>query len=309
MSTFIDNTLEMQLQESIRQALVAKGAMKMQANGTSYGAATTTATAPTAAVSQPSPSITINTANGTAPDVYRAICQVAKALSRDGISKGRRNEQQGFAFRGIDDVMNALSALLAGAELLILPRMSSRTQEERPTAKGGVLFYVTVRAEFDFVSVRDGSLHTVTMYGEAMDSADKATNKAMSAAYKYACLQVFCIPTEGMADDADLTTPTQAPRPTSAPAPIPAGVPPVRELKVVPDSQTRDDQRWATPADRRKDFIALRQKLGSLVYEEELERYSLTGSEVANGKFKSGQHAIDAFEALIAAARRQLGVQ
>ena len=38
-----------------------------------------------------------------------------------------------------------------------------------------------------------------------MDSGDKATNKAMSAAYKYAALQTFCIPTEGD-NDADATT-------------------------------------------------------------------------------------------------------
>ena len=45
----------------------------------------------------------------------------------------------------------------------------------------------------------------VTTYGEAMDSGDKATNKAMSAAYKYAAMQAFCIPTEGD-NDADATT-------------------------------------------------------------------------------------------------------
>jgi len=150
------------------------------------------------------------------PDVYRCICQVAKALSRDGISKGSRNQQQGYSFRGIDDIYNALSAQLAVADLCILPRMVSRTQEERTTAKGGVLFYVTVQAEFDFVSAKDGSHHTVTMFGEAMDTADKATNKAMSAAYKYACLQVFCIPTEGMANDADATTHEPAPKQTPA---------------------------------------------------------------------------------------------
>jgi hypothetical protein len=68
-----------------------------------------------------------------------------------------------------------------------------------------VLFYVTVEAEFDFVSSQDGSKHTVKTYGEAMDSGDKATNKAMSAAYKYAAFQTFCIPTEGD-NDADAHT-------------------------------------------------------------------------------------------------------
>lgn len=52
----------------------------------------------------------------------------------------------------------------------------------------------------------DGSIHTVTTYGEAMDSGDKATNKAMSIAYKYAAFQAFCIPTEETAIDADAET-------------------------------------------------------------------------------------------------------
>lgn len=151
------------------------------------------------------------------PEVYAAICKVQKALSKDGIAKSRKNQQQGYSFRGIDDVYNSISALLAGADLCILPRMAERTQEERSTAKGGTLFYVTVRADFDFVSARDGSKHTVTMYGEAMDSADKATNKAMSAAYKYACMQVFCIPTEGM-EDADGTTHETVTKPKPTPA-------------------------------------------------------------------------------------------
>lgn len=145
------------------------------------------------------------------PDVYRAIAYVMKEIGKEGISKDGRNQQQGYNFRGIDAVFNALNPILADANLCILPRMVLRTHEERATAKGGVLFYVTVQADFDFVSAADGSKHTVTMYGEAMDSGDKATNKAMSAAYKYACMQVFCIPTEGM-EDADATTHAPVPK-------------------------------------------------------------------------------------------------
>ena len=133
-------------------------------------------------------------------DVYAAIVRVSAAISKDGIAKGSKNEQQGYKFRGIDDVYNSLSAIIAGADLCILPRMTERTVIERQTKSGGMLFSVTVRVEYDFVSARDGSLHTVSMYGEAMDSGDKATNKAMSAAFKYACMEVFCIPTEGMPD-------------------------------------------------------------------------------------------------------------
>ncbi|WAL81344.1 ERF family protein [Pandoraea sp. XJJ-1] len=147
----------------------------------------------------------------TTNKVYQAINKVQKALSETGISKDRRNQQQGYQFRGIDDVYNALSPLLAENGLCILPRMLSRSCEERQTAKGGVLFYVTVEAEFDFVSAEDGSKCVVRTYGEAMDSGDKATNKAMSAAYKYAAFQTFAIPTEGN-PDADSETHSVSPK-------------------------------------------------------------------------------------------------
>lgn len=143
--------------------------------------------------------------------VYKAINRVQAALAKDGISKDRRNQQQGYNFRGIDDVYNALSPLLAEHGLCILPRILSREIQERATAKGGVMFYVTVEAEFDFVCAEDGTQHVVRTYGEAMDTGDKATNKAMSAAYKYAAFQAFAIPTEGD-NDADAHTPVTVPR-------------------------------------------------------------------------------------------------
>lgn len=138
--------------------------------------------------------------------VYQAINAVQAALSVDGITKSRRNTQgSGYNFRGIDDVYNALSPLLAKHALVIVPRMLARTCEERQSKAGGALFYVTVEAEFDFVSAEDGSKATARTFGEAMDSGDKATNKAMSAAYKYAAFQTFAIPTEGN-PDADAET-------------------------------------------------------------------------------------------------------
>jgi len=135
--------------------------------------------------------------------VYQAIAAVAAEMAQQGISKDGRNAAQGFSFRGIDSVYNALAPILAKHLLCILPRCIERTVVERTNAKGTALFYVTVHAEFDLVSAEDGSKHTVAMYGEAMDSGDKATSKAMSAAYKYAAFQTFCIPTEETAVDAD----------------------------------------------------------------------------------------------------------
>ena len=151
--------------------------------------------------------------------VYEAINKVQAALSKEGISKSRKNQQQGYNFRGIDEVYNVLSPLLAEHGLCILPRMINRVCAERQSAKGGALFNVTVEAEFDFVAAEDGSKHTVRTFGEAMDSADKATNKAMSAAYKYAAMQAFAIPTEGD-NDADATTHDVAPRNKQAQSPL-----------------------------------------------------------------------------------------
>jgi CBS domain-containing protein len=140
------------------------------------------------------------------PQVYAAIGRVVSAMAKQGIAKGRRNQQQGYQFRGIDDVLNALSPALSSAGLVMLPRVMSRSVVERASKSGGSLFSVVLDVEFDLVATADGSRHTVRVSGEAMDSADKATNKAMSAAYKYAAIMAFCVPVVGL-DDADETTP------------------------------------------------------------------------------------------------------
>ena len=137
--------------------------------------------------------------------VYQAIAAAMAEIAKEGIGKNRKNDQQGYKFRGIDDVYNALAPILSKCGLVMLPRVLGREVVERTTAKGNAIFYVTVDVEFDLVCAEDGSKHTVKTFGEAMDTADKATNKAMSAAYKYMAMEVFCIPTEGDNDAAATT--------------------------------------------------------------------------------------------------------
>ncbi len=137
--------------------------------------------------------------------VYKAIADVSAGLAKEGIAKARSNTQQGWKFRGIDDVYNALAPLLPECGLVIIPRCVSRMQTERKSGSGGALFSVVVEAEFDFVSVKDGSMHTARVFGEAMDSGDKATSKAMSVAYREVAIKTFSIPIEGD-NDADATT-------------------------------------------------------------------------------------------------------
>lgn len=138
--------------------------------------------------------------------VYAAVAAVMGELAKEGISKDRRATGVAtYNFRGIDDVYNALATLLSKNSLVILPRVLSRAQSERTTKGGGVIVYTVVEVEYDIVCATDGSRHTVRTIGEAMDTSDKSTNKAMSAAYKYMAFQAFCIPTEGD-NDADATS-------------------------------------------------------------------------------------------------------
>jgi len=136
--------------------------------------------------------------------IYNAVSKVAGVLAKEGVSKDRSNQQQGYKFRGIDDCLNALAPVLAEHGVIIYPEVLEREQVERAAKHGGALFYTTVKVKYTFAA-DDGSSFQVVTYGEAMDSADKATNKAMSAAYKYAVIQTFCIPTEGD-NDADAHT-------------------------------------------------------------------------------------------------------
>jgi hypothetical protein len=187
-------------------------------------------------------------ASGHAPPaVYRAIAAVASAVANKGIAKDKRNSQQGYNFRGIDDVYNALAPILSEAGLVVLPRVLNRLETEREAKSGGALFNVVVEVEFDFVAAEDGSRHVVKTFGEAMDSADKATNKAMSAAYKYAAMQAFCIPTSGD-NDADATSHEVAPRRQAPAAQAPARrtaarpAPPVRQQSPASQATTRPQQ-------------------------------------------------------------------
>ena len=110
--------------------------------------------------------------------VYEKIAAITAELSKVGISKDSKNQSQGYKFRGIDQVYLALSPLLARHALCILPRVTKREIVERQNKQGTALFYVTLTVEFDFVAAEDASRHTVITIGEAMDSGDKASNKA-----------------------------------------------------------------------------------------------------------------------------------
>ena len=140
--------------------------------------------------------------------IFQAITDIMSDV--DAIGKTKRNQQQGFNFRGIDDLYNAIHPLLAKHKVFTVPTVLDERTEERKTAKGGNLIYRIMKIKYNFYAV-DGSSVECIVVGEGMDSGDKAANKAMSIAHKYALLQVFAIPTEDIADPDSSTPPPSQP--------------------------------------------------------------------------------------------------
>lgn len=131
--------------------------------------------------------------------IYKAIAGVMEDIGAVGKEKEFKSNQGSYKFRGIDDVMNALHPAMVRNKIFVVPVILEQTREVR-TSRSGTAMYVSIcKIQYDFFA-EDGSSVSAVVIGEGMDTGDKATNKAMSIAFKYACFQVFCIPTEEMID-------------------------------------------------------------------------------------------------------------
>lgn len=147
----------------------------------------------------------------SAPSVYAAINAVSAELAEHGIAKSHVNQADDYRYRSIDDLLDRLAPLLSKHRLCVLPRALERTVVERHDDGEHLLFHTCLRVAFTLTSVDDGSSHMVEAFGEALDVGDKATAKAMSAAYKRAMIQTFCIPLSG-SEDPDRTSPRASAR-------------------------------------------------------------------------------------------------
>lgn len=135
--------------------------------------------------------------------IYPAIVATMKDIG--AIGKKDKNDYDKYMFRGIDAVYNALQPAMVKNGIFVAPRLMSIEQNDRTSQKGGTMIHTKVEVLYTFYA-EDGSFVEVLVPGEAMDRSDKSSNKAMSAAFKYACFQTFCIPTEEM-KDADQESP------------------------------------------------------------------------------------------------------
>lgn len=146
-----------------------------------------------------------------APTAIQAVAAVMRDV--EAVGKGQFNAGQKFKFRGIDDLMNAVAGPLRTHGVVIVPTVTERVSEVR-----GKMTAVWLTVTFRFYGPSGDYIEAVTM-GEAADSFDKSTNKAMSAALKYALLQVLMIPVDGsFIEDADRHSPegVRSPEPSTS---------------------------------------------------------------------------------------------
>ena len=147
------------------------------------------------------------------PQIYGLIGQAMREIG--AVGKDKKNPQQGFMYRGIDAVYNALSPVMAKLGLFLVPEILEQNREERTTVKkvwdndtksrvdkASTLIWSILKIRFTMYAP-DGSNVSAVVIGEGMDTGDKATNKAMSIALKYAAFQMFMIPTEETTIDPD----------------------------------------------------------------------------------------------------------
>jgi len=125
--------------------------------------------------------------------IYEKIPAIMKEMQ--AIGKNRKNESQKWSFRGVDDVYNEAHDIFAKHKVFTVPTVLNSHHEERKSRSGGTLIYRIYTIKYTFYA-EDGSFIEATVIGEGMDSGDKAGNKAMSVAHKYALLQVLLVPTD-----------------------------------------------------------------------------------------------------------------
>ena len=119
--------------------------------------------------------------------IYSKIANILKETK--AITKSEKNQQQGFKFRGIDNVMNELHELFSKNEVFILQEVQSFTTENRITKSGGTNTFTRATIKFKYMTT-DGSYVETVNVGEAQDSSDKGFNKCMSIALKYSTSNV-----------------------------------------------------------------------------------------------------------------------
>lgn len=145
--------------------------------------------------------------------IYKDLRGVMSEI--EAVTKSKINQQQNYKYRSIDDVYNMIQPIFGKHGIFIVPKVIEIKEDERQSKSGGVLNNITLTMEYSFYADDGSSLSTIAV-GKAMDSGDKALDKAKSSAMKYLLLQMFLIPTE---EDKDIEKDNPEPKKVDKPKP------------------------------------------------------------------------------------------
>ena len=168
----------------------------------------------------------MNNEDSKGGEIFKVIPQIIGEIAP--ISKDRKNRDQGYSFRSVEQIYTQLQSLLAKYSVTIVPVVREVERTVGQTRSGSRMNYITGTMSYNILA-KDGSSITAVVPAEAMDTSDKSAPKFCSMAYKYMAFQVFCIPVdEGL--DTEHASPEMAPEPEGAPVPAKRG--PTRKTKI-----------------------------------------------------------------------------
>lgn len=130
-------------------------------------------------------------------EIMTAIPKIMAKM--EAVAKGKKNQDQGFMYRGIEDIYNALQKVMAEEGVFSTMNMVARKDNTVKSAKGYEMRHAVITFRFRFFA-KDGSFVTTLVDGEGLDMSDKVSGKCASYAHKYAMLTLFSIPTKDMTD-------------------------------------------------------------------------------------------------------------
>ncbi len=127
------------------------------------------------------------------------------------VGKNNENTFQKYKFRSIADTVHKLTPLLVKHKVVMQP--CYHNQQLHQQEKG---WTATLDLALTFYCVDTGSSMVFRATGQGSDSGDKACNKAMTAAFKYAILHGFGVAEEGA--DSEFSEPEVKARKSVLPA-------------------------------------------------------------------------------------------
>lgn len=189
----------------------------------------------------------------------KIIAALAKVMAEVGvIAKTKKaGADLKYAYRGVDDVVAAIQPLLAAHGVVMLSRVVAQSRDAYTNKNGTQMVNVRLTIEHDFFCAEDASKVTACTVGEAMDTSDKASNKAMTAAEKYALTQTFKIPTYEVDRDLEEQNHQYPGPPEMGPPPSPPKTHAARPPATVHQFPTKAPSPWEVRINEAQTLAAL----------------------------------------------------